>query len=175
MKLMFNDQQIGVVGIGGGTAYDNLDDPMNCGNITKWGVFNAISDIHIVDGEAIKRAFINTNAGTGYEGICFDLSKFNLVEGQSYTITLDLLVPSGFIWTSGNYPFGILHSPTQIAENSSAFNLTPTSSFTKNLEEQTISMQFTATANNYLVVCLAISDGTNNQGVILTLDNIVIE
>lgn len=174
MKLMHNDQQIDVLALTAGGVIDITDDPMNVANATSYNVYDIFSDYYFENGVVKRRARLQMLPSSGWEGVCFDLSKFELENGESYTISFTLKIPSDWVWSSQNYTFGMLHSSTAIAETSQAFNLNVAVNFTHRISEQDVSMTFTATADNYLVLVLAIADGNDDPYKIITLDNIEI-
>lgn len=133
---------------------------------TRFNVQNLYSSVYIENG-AIKRQIVfQLNTGSGYEGFCVSLDRLGLIEGQTYTLSFILDVPSTVTF-SGSYQWGMKHStsrlPTSGSANSNTFNQSTVVDFAEHTGTQKASITFTAGATNYLIVLLARIAGSRTE------------
>ena len=124
---------------------------------TSYNVANLYSTYYMESGIKKIELACEIDATSGYDGFCVSMDKFNLQSGHAYTISFVLDVPSSVTFY-GSYPWGIQYSSSRVPASGAAgyntFDRTPNVSFLQQTGTQNVSMTFTASTSNYLVVML---------------------
>ena len=149
------------------------EDPLNGLSAVKYNTGMVFSGFYIDNGTLKTELAFESRPATGYEGFQIDLSNYNLVPGTNYEITFSLYVPNDISF-NGAYPWGIKYSSTAITNPAgSSFNITPDVDFLEQTGTQSVTMQFTASSNNYLLVLFSrYANGTLGKVTILRDINI---
>lgn len=144
------------------------EDPLNGLSAVKYNTGMVFSGFYIDNGTLKTELAFESRAATGYEGFQIDLSNYNLVPGTNYVIEFSLYVPNDISF-NGSYPWGIKYSSTAITNPAgSSFNITPDVDFLEQTGTQSVTMQFTASSNNYLLVLFSrYANGTLGKVTIL--------
>lgn len=143
----------------GSPVLGNKDDPFNIrDDYTKYNLSSIYSSYYVENDVFKKQIVCQLAAASGYEGFCISLDGLGLVDGNNYTLNFVLEVPNTVSF-SGSYPWGVKYSSTRYpasgSANSNTFNTSPTVDFLQQTGEQNVSLNFTASTSNYLVVCLS--------------------
>lgn len=139
--------------------FGDYDDPFNIlTDYSRYNVSNLYSAYYIEGGDIKKEVVFQTASDSGYEGFCISLDSLNLTSGTTYTLSFVLDVPTTVTF-SGTYPWGIKYSSSRVPSSgnagSSTFNITPTVNFAEQTGTQNVSITFTASSTNYLLVLMA--------------------